>query len=276
MWHGTKEQFYELYEVASNHLKNRFPSIKIGGYSSCGFYKAAEVAVDPYANVSEDFNYFFDFFHGFMKHITSKGHESPMDFFSWHSYYSSPSKNAIMSNYVREQLDFYGYPNCENICNEWNPGPGKRSQLCDGARIACNMISWHKNNLDMAMYYNMRLLSSYCGPLNPITGKTYKAFNAFRAFNMLYELKKEVETQVDDADMQVLGASDGQISRIMISNFEESEKQSIVDLCGYNPLKCKIYRSDADNDFEEQTLDVCGDKINLNVKAYAIYVIELQ
>ena len=35
MWRGTKEQFYELYGVASKHMKSCFPHLKIGGYASC-------------------------------------------------------------------------------------------------------------------------------------------------------------------------------------------------------------------------------------------------
>ena len=210
-----------------------------------------------------------------MKHITSKGHESPLDFFSWHSYASAPKRNAIMSRYVREQLDKYGYPDCENICNEWNPGTAKRGKLCDGSNIACNMISWQKNQLDMAMYYNMRLLSSYCGAFHPITGKIFKAYYAFKAFNMLYELKQEVETSVDDEDIQVLGGYDGQITRLMISNFVEQEKESVINLGDFSAQTIKIFRCDEDCSFEEEILTDKGSKINLNIKGNAVYVIEL-
>jgi hypothetical protein len=36
MWHGTFEEYCRLYEVASKHLKAKFPHLKIGGYASCG------------------------------------------------------------------------------------------------------------------------------------------------------------------------------------------------------------------------------------------------
>ena len=36
MWQGTKEQFFELYRVAANHLKSTFPQLKVGGYAGCG------------------------------------------------------------------------------------------------------------------------------------------------------------------------------------------------------------------------------------------------
>ena len=37
MWKGTYDEFLKFYEVSSNHLKNRFPNIKIGGHGGCGF-----------------------------------------------------------------------------------------------------------------------------------------------------------------------------------------------------------------------------------------------
>lgn len=110
MWNGTPEQYFELYEIASNHLKKRFPQIKVGGYASCGFYKVAKQMVDPNAGVPNIFNYYFDFFHKFMKHITSPGHESPLDFFSWHSYSSNPRDNVIYCNYVKETVDCLRIP----------------------------------------------------------------------------------------------------------------------------------------------------------------------
>lgn len=38
MWTGTKEQFFDLYRIASKQLKKEFPVIRIGGYGNCGFY----------------------------------------------------------------------------------------------------------------------------------------------------------------------------------------------------------------------------------------------
>lgn len=39
MWHGTAQEYYELYEVTAKYLKKRFGDrIKVGGYASCGLY----------------------------------------------------------------------------------------------------------------------------------------------------------------------------------------------------------------------------------------------
>ena len=45
LWRGTPEEYYQLYEVAANHLKNCFgDTIKIGGYGAIGLY---DYAKDP-------------------------------------------------------------------------------------------------------------------------------------------------------------------------------------------------------------------------------------
>ena len=45
MWLGTKEQYFELYETTSKHLKACFgDSIKVGGYASVGFCSAKKIS----------------------------------------------------------------------------------------------------------------------------------------------------------------------------------------------------------------------------------------
>ena len=273
MWQGTKEQYFELYEVASNHLKKRFPNLKIGGYSSCGFYKVAEIAVNPEANISDDFNYFFDFFHAFMKHITSEGHESPMDFFSWHSYSSSPQKNAIMSRYVRAQLDEYGYPNCENICNEWNPGIRNNGLLIDASHVGANMISWQKNQLDMAMYYDAQMASSYCGLYDCITYKKTKTFYSFVAFGKLYALGSEIETFCSEQNIQVLGAMGIDRKGLMVVNDGNEDKNVEIILSGVDVNTTEIFVIDNDKNFEKVDFQ---NKFLIKIPANAIYYFDFK
>lgn len=64
---------------------------------------------------------FVEFFHEFLRYISSPAHKSPLDFFSWHSYAGVP-ETAAYARYARETLDSYGFTNTENILNEWNRG----------------------------------------------------------------------------------------------------------------------------------------------------------
>ena len=47
MWGGTKEEFFDLYKIASKHLKAKFPHLKIGGYGGCGFYGVTKEKESP-------------------------------------------------------------------------------------------------------------------------------------------------------------------------------------------------------------------------------------
>ena len=66
MWTGTHEQFFELYKVTANHLKQRFgDSIKIGGCAFSGFYMLNR------KDAGEWFKTLVPYIHEFLKYITS-------------------------------------------------------------------------------------------------------------------------------------------------------------------------------------------------------------
>lgn len=211
-WRGTKEQFFELYETASKHLKKCFPEIKIGGYSAIGFYAIHHVQAPGHSQAPPSTQYQLDYFHDFMKYISA--HKCPMDFFSWHSYDTMP--NTVKSSfYVREQLDKYGYPQCENILNEWNPGPMRRGTLADAACVAKMMLDVHNSPCDMMVYYQATCFGVHAGLFNSNTFKPFPTYYVFKTFNELYKLGTAVEIE---ADIPAVAAADGKIGRIMVSN----------------------------------------------------------
>ena len=101
-WSGTPEQFYNLYCTASTILKQRFPTLKIGGYASC--------AVDePSRRI---------FFEGFL--TTLKKNPHAFDFFSFHAYGDSFKKLRDRVHYVAATLEKFGFGNLELLCTEYN------------------------------------------------------------------------------------------------------------------------------------------------------------
>ncbi len=95
MWQGSKEDYFRLYEVAANHLKSCFgDSIRVGGYAACG-YLACDLDPDciGFEHPKTRYEYWTEYSHAFLKHISSDEHKAPLDFFSWHSY--SSVKNMI-------------------------------------------------------------------------------------------------------------------------------------------------------------------------------------
>ena len=232
MWKGTKEQFFELYRVASNYLKQRFPYIKIGGYASCGFYKIASIASDPNANVSERVDYFVTFFEDFLKYISAEKTKSPLDFFSWHSY-SSVRSNIIFSNYARETLDKYGFKDTEQMCNEWNPGVRFRGTLRDATNISANMLALHQTSASMLMYYDWRLHCVYNGAINPVGFTPFKAFYAFKGFNELYRLENQIQVKASGINgeniVYALSAKKDSEIAIMLVNYTDNDETVKID-----------------------------------------------
>ena len=217
MWKGTKEQYYNLYEVASKHLKACFPHLKIGGYASCGFYAIKKQFVKE-ANSSPRKEYFIEFFDGFLDHV--KKTDSPFDFFSWHTY-SGLESNSIYADYARKRLDEAGFEKTESICNEWNPHPSAetRGTYLHAAETCATMLAWQKIGLDSAMFYDARFGVSIYGSLfHPETKRPYPTYYAFKAFGELYRRGEEVELHCDEEAVFSVAARDENSGCIVIAN----------------------------------------------------------
>ena len=187
MWKGSMAEYFTLYEVAANHLKGCFPHLKIGGYASCGFYSVLNTAVASHANVSPRFDYFVEFFEKFLAHITADGHKAPLDFFSWHSY-AGINENIAFAAYAREMLDKFGFTDTESILNEWNPGIHRRGTLADASQIGSMMVALQNTSVDLLMYYDGSMESTYGGMFDPVHRVPFKAYFTFLGFGKLYKL----------------------------------------------------------------------------------------
>lgn len=263
MWGGTEEQFYELYSVTANHLKTRFPELKIGGYGSVGFYSIAQKVMEPWANAEAGGAwYYIDYFEAFMDYIKAKEYPVPLDFYSWHSY-SNVEQNLIYANYVRETLDKNGFTNTESHCNEWNPGPNKRNTMRDAINVMSNMLMWQNAPIDMAVYYNARMTSSYGGMFNPLTWGKTKTFYSFKAFNALYKLGNQTIAESDDEKVLALSATNGDEVALVISNYSTEDKT--LEIIGLeNVDRTCVYLLDENNALEEVNNSLLNDKIIKN------------
>ena len=189
MWTGTPEEYYELYNVTAKHLKKCFPHLKIGGYSSCGFYAIA--APSPAREQS-----YLGFFDNFLRSVKENG--APLDFFSWHSY-AGISDTMKFAAYAREQLDRYGFTDTETTCNEWNPEVNLRGTGRHAALVTGMMLAMQNSPLDSAMFYDARYgVSIYGSMFNPMTAQPFPAYYGFLAFNELYLLGTQAEVCCDD------------------------------------------------------------------------------
>ena len=271
MWNGSEEDYFRLYEVAATHLKNRFPNLKVGGYSSIGLYEVVRVGVSIDQNVDHAPSKLFNYFHDFFKYLTKDGRKIPLDFFSWHSYSSSPKHNAVMSVYIKNQLVRYGYPDCENINAEWNPGTANRGLLVDCSNIASNMLAYQKSMLDMALYYNLRLASGYNGLFHPFTKEPLKAYYVFKGFNELYRLENEVSSESSDEDIYTGAATNGGKLCLMVSNYSGGDKEIEIEIKNFAYTAAFANLIDENNAYAKTRLN-SRDKISVKLPEHAVYL----
>lgn len=234
MWTGTKEQYYELYDVTAKHLKSCFPHLKIGGYASCGFSALKHGG-------SRD-RYFMTFFNGFIDYIRASG--APMDFFSWHTY--DCIENALVyADYARKRLDEAGFTECETTCNEWNPSVNLRGSARHAALVCGMMLGFQNSPLDSAMFYDARFGTSVYGSMfNPLTAEPFPAYYSFTAFNELYKRQNQTELTCDIPGVYAAAAK-GEDCAVVIANTNNSSVQ--MNLTGIGRVKSAKIIMDGEN-----------------------------
>lgn len=238
-WLGTDEEFFRLYDTAAKYLKEKFPALKIGGYGSCGFYALTKTnALNTGA--SEKNRYFVTYFNNFLNYI--KEHNSPMDFFSWHSY-TVTEKNARYIQYIREKLAKAGYGGAEIICDEWNYNPTENYKIDRryGANQTSMLIMFQNEGLDMAHYYDGDDDGQLWAGLFVNGRQPSSAYYGFWAFGQLYKLGSQAKIKnlrlYDDLYAVAATGSGGQA--LLLSNISEKRDRKIsVDAGGYTVDKC--------------------------------------
>ena len=246
-WRGTKEDYYELYRVASIHLKSKFPHLKIGGYASCGFYELTHTIIQA-ANSSQRTEYFLEFFEGFLAFC--RDNACPLDFFSWHSY--APVKdNILYAAHARERLDAYGFTACEVFLNEWNPGTHNRGKTRDAADILAMMIGLQNTSTDMCMYYNAAERTGYCGIFNPLTHEVFKAYYSFFVFGQMYAMGEQTFSETDEEKIYVMAARGNGKKGFAIVNHSKIEKTLELSVLGADLSLGKVKAVDDDHTFDD-------------------------
>ena len=216
LWRGTPEEYFEFYEIASKHLKKRFPHLKIGGYGSCGFYNLTG-SDGSFGMCSSHTEHFIKFMNGFFNHVKETG--APFDFFSWHTYDGDIKNNIFYANYARKCLDEAGFTETETSCNEWNCQVNLRGTAKHAAITSAVILAFQNAPLDNAMFYDARFGTSIYGSLfNPMTREPLPAYYAFTSFNRLYTLENQVKLEIDNDGIYAVAAANGEIGCIVIAN----------------------------------------------------------
>ncbi|MCL2813345.1 MAG: hypothetical protein FWD23_01965 [Oscillospiraceae bacterium] len=262
MWQGTKEEFFRLYESAANHLKNRFPHLKIGGYASCGFYalspkSSGETFISE--NSDEGSVYFIEFFHDFMKYITDPVHLAPLDFFSWHEYTADPESIVFHADYVRKQLDCYGLNKTESIFGEWNYSGNdmfaQMKRMPGAAFCAAVLCGLQFAPVDSAMYYGGAPTLLYNGLYENLSVETTKTYLVFETFGKLYQFKTEVFARCEKNGIYTCAAkNDTNDFGVMAVNYDVGETELTLKIEGSEGpenTSAKVFLLDDRHDMEE-------------------------
>ena len=264
MWTGTAEEFYELYDVTAKHLKACFgDSIKVGGYGCCGiggiFYYPERFGIDcPSWTIDENYDrymYRTQFFFGFLEYI--REHKSPIDFFSWHSYFSTEN-TRLLDEFINRKLSEYGYAGLETHLNEWNNacrGGIYHGTSFASASAAAMMLAMQNAHVDMLCYYDSRLIASaYGGFFAPLTFEPVCTYYAFAAFGELFVLKNQVTCEIDGAEegLYAIAAADNGRKAVMIVNRSEEKRRINTNVT----KECVVYLIDKDHYMTETDLSV--------------------
>ena len=211
-WSGTREQFFEFFDVVAKHLKARFPHLKIGG-------PATTTAINSWTE-------------GFFDYV--QAHKTPMDFFSWHVYANTPDTILQLERKARALMDSHGYENAESILNEWNYVKGwtgdewvyslrMEKRLKGSSFIAATVARSQYEPLDMLMYYDARPCSMNGLFSTDIVSDRLKGYWAINFFGELYRLGTALEVKCDDPAIYAAVAKSEDALSLMLTYFEDKD-----------------------------------------------------
>jgi len=239
MWSGTKEQYFDLYETTSRHLKKRFgKKIKIGGPAATGCF-GMTYADDDQGLEARTYRVINGWNRDFIRFVAEK--KCPMDFYSFHSY-RPIDKTVDEWREVRGILNANGLK-VETHLNEWNnvnmtPEYGKASQA---AHYAGMLIALQQEtDLALACFYDAGvsvigpqvnykgLFTPYCQP--------NVGYWPFKLFGELYALGTAVPVTIEQdyeglKGVRILAAkgADGKVG-LLIANTGNSVRLTLKGL----------------------------------------------
>ena len=209
LWNGEPIQYFRLFNLAVNRLKERFPNIKLG--TCVGNHLPPQWVAD---------------------YLTyCRNEKVPIDFFGWSLYKGDLDEVIGYPAKIRKLLDDYGFKDTELHVAEWNYTNrlfgfyGKNAEEspegCYGydaaAFAAAVLIGWQDTPLTMANYYTagmiMGLFDQYAVPK--------KNYYGFLAFGEVSKYNRRVVAISSYSDVKILaGLSQQGEGAVLISAFK--------------------------------------------------------
>ena len=279
---GEAKEFYELYRITANHLRERFPKIKIGAYGARGFYSLNRL------DASEEMKGYIPFMQQFFSYINAEATSAPLDFFTWSCYTSNPDELAMHAKYARNYLDAAGLKRTRSIVCEYNTAqksdtpPALSSEF--PSELGASLILAQKNSIDMLMYSSSDIRARENGLFTMDDHKSahhYAAYNVMCAYGKLYKLGSSYECSGDyRKELYSLAAGNAESSAILLVTRNYTGKVEIMlKDCPHNT--CSVIKTVPGGDrgegtvYRAENIAVTGSKIILPVKKNEIYEISL-
>ena len=266
-WSGTEVEFASFYITAARHLKSCFPHLKIGGPASAGDEAWME---------------------RFLQRLVAEDNV-PLDFLSWHWYWTEPSDVSIKSTRIRRLMEKYGYGKSESIMNEWNYVRSWSKEFVysikqiigmKGAAFTAAVMSALQNNpdVDMLMYYDARP-GTFNGLWDFYTYDELKGYYPFYIFSNLYELGTQVENSTDDENLYVVAAKNGEKVGAMVTYYTENDNENSkiveINVDGADMSNAKFYLVDENHSYTPYTrVAFENGKLELRMERNTILYIE--
>ena len=256
-WTGTRQQFFDLYKITSQAIKQQFPEVEVGGPAVA----IPLIEKDGKFTPSEFTSAFLNF---------CQKESVPLDFFSWHTYSQDPWELSHRPTFIREVLDKHQFTKTKSFLNEWNYTPPgfswaqgeirarsfeNQSSVMGGAFLANVLMLLQDEPIDMANYY---MTSAGMYGLFSDFGVPHKSSFAFEAFSdLVNHTPTRLEAQYDKKDSLVIcagtNAEKNKIA-VLVSNF--SPKTQNVEFTILNnfltgPVKYALYVVDETHNFSK-------------------------
>ena len=223
-WNGTTEQYYELYQVTAETLKQYDSSLKVGGPCTSSIFNQ-----------------------NFTSHFLSfiKEYDIPLDFYSWHMYADTPFQLYNGSKFVRNLLDSFGFYSVENINTEWNYNILSPQRDKDNAKnaafTACCLSLFQDAEIDHAFRYRTTQDNN---PITRFIGFDLSLFNtegllktpalSYLAFHYMIEqtpirLANFTQSTQDKITFLFGISEDNTNISVLLSNFDNEESAYTID-----------------------------------------------
>lgn len=279
---GEPREYFELYRITANRLRERFPRIKIGAYGQSGFYSLNRL------DATEEMKTYIPFMQQFLAYINRPETSAPLDFFTWTCRTSNPDELAMHIKYARSYLDAAGHKRTKSIISEYNSV--KRGGVPIALRadfpseLAASLILAQKSSVDMMFYSTSDITSEDNGFFSIQDYRDhhrYCAYNVMCAFGKLYKIGTAVETTGDyRKEVYSLAAFNKKEAAILLATREYSGRVEVV-LKGQSFTSCSVVKTvpgaerGTGNVYRAENIAVTGGRIIIPAKKNEIYFITL-